>query len=70
MQLSEQELYKIGFEFLDNIPQYKINKDLYLQWYQDENFITVYNNDEWVQMTNVNTIDKTKQLIKELCRKK
>ena len=66
----EQELYKIGFEFLDNIPQYKINKEVSIQWYQDENFITVYNNEEWVQMTNVDTIDKTKQLIKELCRKK
>jgi hypothetical protein len=77
MQLSEQELNKIGFEFIDNIPQYKINKELSIQWYQDENFITVFyvtdkdykwSPKNWIQMTNVNTIDKTKQLIKELCQ--
>jgi len=77
MQLSEQELYKIGFDFIENIPQFKVNKDLYIQWYQDENFITVFyvtdkdykwSPKNWVQMTNVNTIDKTKQLIKELCQ--
>ena len=68
MQLSEQELCKIGFEFINNIVEYKVSDDLYLQWYSDDEFITVYNWDEWKQMTNVNTIDKTKQLIKELCQ--
>ena len=70
MQLSEKELCKIGFEFVNGIIEYKINKRLYLQWYQDEEFITVYKDDEWTQMTNVNTIEKTKELIKELCKEK
>jgi hypothetical protein len=70
MQLSEQELCKIGFEFIKGMIEYKVNKDLYLQWYQDEEFITVYKDDEWTQMTNVNTIEKTKELIKELCKEK
>jgi len=77
MQLSEQELYKIGFDFIHGIPQYKINKEVSIQWYQDENFITVFyvtdkdyklSPKNWIQMTNVNTIDKTQQLIKELCQ--
>lgn len=68
MQISEQELCKIGFEFTNNIIEYKVSKDLYLQWYSDEDFITVYDDDGWKQMINVNTIDKTKQLIKELCQ--
>ena len=68
MQLSEQELCKIGFEFVNGMIEYKVNKDLYLQWYQDEEFITVYKDDEWTQMTNVNTIDKTQQLLNILCQ--
>lgn len=68
MELSEPELCKIGFEFINGIIEYKVSKDLYLQWYQDDEFITVYNSKDWIKMTNVNTIDKTQQLLNILCQ--
>jgi len=65
--MSKEELEELGFEKLVMSDNYdlKISDKIELNYYRDENFITMYVNAD-IELHNVNTIEKVKQLIELL----
>jgi len=64
--MNKKELEELGFRKVYTGLELNLNNELSLEIWLSEPFITLFINGQFTELTNVNTIEKVKQLIELL----